>query len=473
MFSAQRIADIVKGRWLVSPASGAASPAGVSIDTRTLQPGDVFFAIAGENFDGHDFVGKAFEAGASLAVVVNGPDVSPAGPTLQVKDTAAALQQLAAVWRDHLQSHDVRVIAVTGSNGKTTTRHLIHTALCARFAGTQSPKSFNNHLGVPLTLLAARASDDFVVAEVGTNHPGEIPHLSAIVRPDVAVITNVGTAHIGHFGTREAIGREKAALVQYLQPAGCAVVPCDEQWPDVVIPMPSDTTLVKVGEDHSANFRVENIEADPAGVCFTVNGSRPINLPLVGRHNAVNAAMALAVARWCAVKDDDIAHALSRATAVPMRLDVRRLDAADGPPLVLLNDSYNANPNSMLAGLQTLQSYSPSRQGRRVAILGDMRELGDDGPAEHEHLGNAIVQLGDSDAPIHRAVCVGELMQHCAAALQRVWRRDRVLHVVDIDETSGRRIAEALRGGDVVLLKGSRGMALERLIPFIEQRLQV
>jgi len=226
----QQFELVTAGTWVHAPADADARLAGVSIDSRTIRPGEVFVALPGERFDGHDFLERAAEAGAAILIVEEEAAVDrgvmPDGcAILQVQDTYATLRQLGRAYRGWLAAHNVTVIAVTGSNGKTTTRHLIHAACSAKLSGTQSPKSFNNHIGVPLTLLAASVEDDFVVVEIGTNHPGEVAALGELVRPDAAVITSVGEEHMAFFGTLEAVAVEEASIGRFVRPGGFVVTP--------------------------------------------------------------------------------------------------------------------------------------------------------------------------------------------------------------------------------------------------------
>lgn len=398
------LADAAGGRWLGHPPDDAHAT-GVSIDTRTLKPGEVYVAIRGERFDGHDFVPRAFEAGAAAAIVERETDA--AGPTLLVHDAVAALQQLASVWRAVVDHGGCRVIAVGGSNGKTTTRHLIHTVLSrGGLTGTQSPKSFNNHLGVPLTLLSARPEHDFVVVEVGTNHAGEVAALAAIVRPDAAVVTAIGREHLEHFGSLEAVAREELSLLDFVKDGGPRWTPRDP-------PPPFD------------------------GV---------VNLP--GEHQRGNAALAAAIGRWMGVRESDIELALAEVQPLPGRGVVHVFPGAVG--LAVIDDTYNANPDSMLAALSVLRDLDARR---RVAVLGDMFELGDHAAPGHDEVTRAAVDVADD------VTLVGDAF---AAAATRLGLAARVLPALDASDLTS--IVDTWRDGDVVLVKGSRGMRMERVI---------
>lgn len=399
-----QFAQITDGRWLTEPADLDAPLLGVSIDTRTIEPMQVFVAIGGEHHDGHEFVGDALHRGATFAIVQR--DV--AGPALAVNDTVKALQKLASAWREELADHGCKVIAVTGSSGKTTTRQLIHHALGARFTGTQSPKSFNNHLGVPLTLLGARREHDFVVAEVGSNHPGEIAQLAEILRPDAAVITTIGEAHIGNFGSRRAIEKEKRSLYRFVRDGGLKVEPDLE---------PQEKLVGR--------------------------------LPVPGEHMKRNAQAAVEVARWMGVSDAAIAERLASAPAVEGRLQRLRFHG-----LSVIHDAYNANPDSIRAALDVLMSLPAER---RVLVLGDMLELGEHSAAAHRRVG---AQFREQRRPGDLLITIGpEAKLAGGEHVFGSWSDDLP-----------QRIAGLLEVGDLVLLKGSRAGRLERLLPAIERR---
>jgi len=414
---------ITGGEWLIEPAPGSeeAVETGLSHDTRTLTPGQVYLAVKGEHHDGHRFVSRALENGAACAIVSDEAAVGP-GPVLLVDDTVAALQELASAYRDELAKNDCKVIGVCGSNGKTTTRHLIHHVLTrCGLRGTQSPKSFNNHLGVPLTLLAASRNDDFVACEIGTNHPGEIASLGDIAWPDAAVITSVGEEHLEFFKTIDGVAKEEAAILPFVRPHGYVTLPTeaaqliasyyDVQEGVVMLPVPLGNTDRDV----------------------------PIDFPLLGEHNRMNAALVVALGRWLSLPTDAMHDALRCVQPPPGRLREIKL----GQGVTVLDDSYNANPDSMRAALAVLNEAA----GRKVAVLGDMLELGTASNAAHRAIIDEARRMSDE------VVLVGERFGGAA------WSADLPGEVAD-----------RLEPGDTVLLKGSRGMALERMIPAIEKR---
>lgn len=434
------LARVTRGRWLAEPRAEVAL-AGVNIDTRSLRPGQVYVAIRGERFDGNTFTNQALQAGAAMAIVDRDVEVQAKGPVLRVDDTVAALQAMAAAYRDALREAGCRVIAITGSNGKTTTRNLIHTVLSAKLRGTQSPKSFNNHLGVPLTLLGASLEppDDFVVVEIGSNHPGEVAALGKIVRPDAAVVTSIGHEHMEFFGALENVAKEEFSIAGFVE--GPVFVPASHRLP--------------------AGF-----EAPTTAMVFEDDAAVPSDLPLPGEHNRRNAAAAAAVARWFGLDDATITRALRGAKPVDGRL--QRIEIGS---VSVIHDAYNANPSSMAAALRTLATLPVAQSGRRVAILGDMFELGDEGPQLHRGTAEVIAGIErETPGAIAAVVTIGSLSMFTADALQRAWPTapERVRPFAAWSDDLPAQVAALLRPSDLVLLKGSRGMKLERLLPAIE-----
>lgn len=438
-WSFDHLVRVTDGAWLREPEADGRSPdpapTGLGHDTRTLCAGHAYLAVEGERFDGHGYVGEAFARGAALAIV--GRDVGPvaAGPTLLVDDPVAALQDLASAYRDVLARGHCKVIAVCGSNGKTTTRHLLHHVLTAAgLTGTQSPKSFNNHLGVPLTLLAARPEHDFVACEIGTNHPGEVESLAAIAWPDAAVITSIGREHLEFFKTIDGVAHEEAAVMRFVRPDGLIVTPGEA------------AALMVPFYDVKENVALLPLK-DAAGV--------PDTFGLAGEHNRMNAALVLAVARWLQADTDRATAALATATTPPGRMQPVVLGDGDAA-VTVIHDAYNANPDSARAALEHLAA----QPGRTVAVLGDMLELGEAGPAAH-----AEVLQRARELEVSVTLAVGPLTAAAAGD-----------HVAEAWETAQEAaaavggVADHVKPGDTVLLKASRGVALERLLPALEEK---
>jgi UDP-N-acetylmuramoyl-tripeptide--D-alanyl-D-alanine ligase len=456
-FEPDNLRQITAGRFVKKAGAAVTSPIeGVSTDTRTLGRGQVFVALRGERFDGHDHLAAAAEAGAPVMIVDReqvAREVAAEVTIIHVPDTTAALGQLAAAYRKTLPG---RIIAVTGSVGKTTTKQLIHAVLSTRFTGKASPKSFNNHIGVPLTLLSASPADAYVICEVGTNAPGEIAALGRIIEPDIAVITAVGVAHLEGLGSVEAVLKEKASLLSHLREGGLAIVNGDV--PGLVDYRRIAPSMIIYGLGESCHLRLTKYTPVAAGAEFEINGRWRFKLPLLGEHNARNALAAVAVARHMKLTEPQIAHGLDRAIAPPGRLRLASLGT-----LTIIDDSYNANPDSMAAALRVLESYPAA--GRRVAVLGDMLELGADAPQYHRALGEAV-----ATSNIDLAVFVGRLSLFAAEVVNRRGAAGRAHAEPTVTDAGADTIAALLRDGDTVLLKASRGIALERLLPALEKR---
>ncbi len=438
----QNLANVTQGRWLVEPDDLSAEVTGLWHDTRELKPGQAYLAIRGENFDGHDFVDNAFAAGASLAIVSAAPPSLEGGAggrvpkqtVLRVGDTIKALQDLARAYRDALKADGCKVIGIAGSNGKTTTRHLIHHVLThAGLKGTQSPKSFNNHLGVPLTLLSGKPRDDFVACEIGTNHPGEIDFLSAIARPDIAVITSIGEEHLEFFGGLDGVIEEEFSIANHFDEQTLCIAPNEVPWVDSVI--------------ESAYLRAEPLHQQALLLAEALD---PVHEP-----TRQNGMLAACVALSIGVKPDIIESAYRDAPRPAGRW--QRL--ALGQQTTVIHDAYNANPDSVASAMQALWRLHAKR---KVFVFGDMFELGEHAEHSHRQVGRFVAGM-----PIDLFVTIGPLAGlaideangpvSCRA--YQAWTDDLPDQVVNL-----------LQPGDTVLLKASRGMRLERLIPAIERR---
>ena len=383
---------VTGGRWLNPPAGPDLPLTGLGIDSRTLKPRQVFLAVKGDQFDGHDFIAQAAQAGAAVALVERVEETTANSPPglLLVDNTVTALHQLARSYRDALRSQGCHVIAVVGSNGKTTTRHLIHAVLSSKFKGTQSPKSFNNHLGVPLTLLGASADDRYVVAEVGTNHPGEIDALGKLLQPDAAVITCIGKEHMEFFGDMQGVAEEEAAITQHLPPQGEVFVETDAYpWVRKTTTFnPNTKTTVYGLGSMGAEEQSQNLGNRQQ---FAISDTMTIDLPLIAPHDINNALAAIEVGRSMGVSDDLIKDSLEQTRPMPGRLEVKRFG-----PVTVIDDTYNANPDSTLAALKVLADYPTAQAGRRIVVLADMLELGATAQDAHREIGQALSQMSKS-----------------------------------------------------------------------------
>lgn len=425
---------------------------GVSTDTRSITEGALFVALRGERFDGHNFLQQAYESGARAAIVEDAAN-APAGMALiRVRSTLEAFGALAAA---HRKQFDVPVVAVTGSYGKTTTRALIVQALSAKFGVLAPPGNFNNEVGVPQTLLQLNEAHNAAVLEMGMRGTGQIGYLANIAQPTVAVITNIGPQHIELLGSLQAIAGAKAEVLPFLPMHGCAVLPADSEHLDF-LKQYAACPVVTFGESETADYRVLDIGTDESGnVVFTIQHSEQkianLKLPLPGRHNAINAAAALAVAGVLRVPLEDAARVLEQVEVPGARM---RVVQANG--ITIIDDCYNAGPNSMHAALETLRDFPGN--GRRFAVLGAMRELGDWTSSEHRKIG----ALAASCAEV--VVGVAEEARELVEAAQNVgaipfhsdWCPDAA--------AAAERTRELVREGDVVLVKGSRSVGLETVV---------
>ena len=466
----------------------------ISTDSRGDLAGALFVPLVGERFDGHRFLSTALDAGAAGALI--GRDrLSPADfealasrgrPLWLVDDTLAAYQELGRLWRRNLA---IPVVAVTGSAGKTTTRELIRGVLAPLGPVVASSGNENNDVGAPLTLLKAGSCTAALVVEMGMRGLGEIERLSRCAEPDVAVITNIGTAHIGRLGSREAIATAKCEITASLRPDGLLVIPAGDPlleqalapvWSgrvsrvaladDALAPgtPPADLVGLLVGGAASGPSGSPAIGAaggdtppedpqDAAGGWIRVDGLPPIPLPLPGRHNARNLLLALAVAQELGV---DPATLSSLEVEVPGGRS-RRLTIGG---LELLDETYNASPEAVLAALELLASQSLAEGGRRFAVLGTMLELGESSLALHRQVAQRARDLGLDGLVIVDGAEEGEAMLEAAAGIARLSR-------VHSPQEALEPLLGWLRPGDRLLLKGSRGVALERLIPLLQEHL--
>jgi UDP-N-acetylmuramoyl-tripeptide--D-alanyl-D-alanine ligase len=438
-----------------------AAVTGVSIDSRSVAPGEIFIALRDQR-DGHGFVADALARGAALAMV----DHTPPGAMdttklLRVADTLAGLTALGAAGRARAAA---RVVGVTGSVGKTTTKEMLRVAFSAFGATHASAASHNNHWGVPLTLARLPREAESAVIEMGMNNRGEIAPLSRLTQPDVAIITSIGTAHIGMLGSQAAIAAEKGDIIAGIAPGGTVILPADSTFLPELMTRARDAGLhvMTHGEAEAANARLLNYQASPeGGIAEIALGGEQLALHLTapGRHVALNACAVLAAVKALGLAPDIAARALGGFTAGAGRGALRRIRVAGGEAL-LIDDSYNASVASVRAGLAVLAAQPATR---RLFAFGDMLELGAEGPAQHATLAEDVSKICDL------VFCCGPLSAHLFHALPAHHRGGHFL-----DSTSlAPALHDALKPGDAVLVKGSLGSRMGVIIKALTAGVQV
>ena len=448
-FSVKELARIIKAQ----PTKDSAVFTGISTDSRTIRPGDCFFAIEGENFDGHDYVRNAFDKGAACAVV--GKDTDFAGSCLlRASDPVKALGDFAAQYR---RQHRFKVVAITGSVGKTTTRRITHHILSRYFRTFQAPKNFNNDIGLPLTLLGADPDHEIIVAEIGGNRPGEIAQLARIAQPDVAVITNVYPAHLAGFGNLKTIIDEKSSIAEPLPPHGALIIngSFDRLIDACLAKTASFTTF---GKSDNCDIQGKDIIYDGSASRFTINGTE-IHLPLPGPGNVENALAAWAICRHFGLTIADFAQTLKTAPPAPMRAELLQIGT-----LTVLNDCYNANPASMQNALHILRRLASSEKRRSVFICGDMAELGNQSRLLHAELGKAA-----AGANISLLLAVGRFAKAAAQAAKENTACELDAKCFENTDSACNSLAEFIKDYDIVLVKGSRSAGLEKIVEKLKQ----
>lgn len=455
--SATRLAELTGGEVVYGPADAVFT--GVEIDSRAVTAAQAFFALPGEHSDGHDWVGDAARAGARVAVVSHFDAGLAAGigdfalAVVLVPDTAVALAALA---KHHRSTLRCAVIGITGSTGKTSTKDFLVAALGSQRVVTATRGNRNNELGVPLTVLEAGPRTDVLIVEMGMRAEGQIEELCAIVRPTAGVVTNIGQSHMELLGSQDAIVRAKGELVGCVPVTGRAFLNGDDAWSRTL----AQRTLAPVtwyGTSANADVRASDVETDDLGrptLTLSAGGQEVrFALPLPGRHHAYTAAAAAAVALYLGVTLDEIVDGLRHVVTTGMRMEF--FTAANG--VTVVNDAYNANPTSMRAAITALADIRAG--GSRVAVLGDMMELGSLTELAHFQLGETVATSG-----IDALVTVGRCAQRIAeGALAHGMSAARVRSCATVDEAS-EVLDDLLAAGDVVLVKASRSMGLERIV---------
>jgi len=424
----------------------------ICTDSRQAQPGDLFFALAGDRFDGHDFLAEVAEKKVAGLVVERkrAPAGDPGCAVLLAENTRHALGCLAARYR---ADFNLPMVAVSGSNGKTTAKELLAAVLSEKFVTLWSQASFNNDIGVPVTLLKLERNHGAAVLEAGTNHPGELAPLLQMIRPTFGVITSLGREHLEFFGDLSGVADEEGWLAELLPVEGTLVINGDDEWAEHVIRR-AKARVVRIGFKASNDWRATNVMTDETGITFHATTPRgefsgEYRVNLLGRHQAVNAMLAAAVGAEMGLSPEEVRRGLTRCKPPKMRLQIWE---ANG--IRVLDDSYNANADSMLAALQTLHDFPT--QGRRIAVLGDMAELGEHSAGAHAEIGRRAAEL-----KISCLIAVGQWSRQTVAAA-RAAGLETASEFADVPSAAA-AVKATVRPGDLVLLKASRAVGLERV----------
>ena len=443
------IAGLASGT-LVGSGSGVVTA--VSTDTRSIQAGQLFVALRGERFDAHDFLATAFAQGAAAALVQKVNPALPDFPQIKVPDSLGGLQTLAKNYRAKFQ---IPIIGITGSNGKTSTKEMVAAVLGERFRVTKTVGNLNNHIGVPISLLRFEREHQVAVLEYGMNHPGEMAGLLGIASPEHAIVTNVGVAHIEFLGTREGIAREKAILAESIPAEGTVVLNADDDFASWIARR-CRAQVVMAGFS-KGQVSAADIKHCAGGEEFTVITQKEklrVHLPVPGEHMVHNALQAIGIGLAFGLSLSECAAGLAK-TALPAgRLQVKALGG-----ISIVNDAYNANPDSMIAALRTVANLPAS--GRRVAALGEMGELGQESLIGHERVGKAVadhgfdvlIAVGERAYPIARSAVAAGLMES---------------RTVKSNAEAADILNTILEPGDLLLLKGSRSAGIDQIIPLLE-----
>lgn len=466
----QEVMDAIGGVLHSDEESTRKLVTGISWDSRSVQPGDLFMALPGERVDGNDYVAAAIGAGAAMVVCTREPGANAlaiagefACPLAVVQDGVEALSNLAAYWRSALRCV---VVGVTGSTGKTSTKDLLLSVLGQRYRTHATKGNYNNELGIPYTVLTAPEDSEVLVVEMGMRGFGQIAAGCRIARPDVAVVTNVGVCHMELLGSRANIARAKGEMVAALEPNGMAVVNADDDMTHELLESAGaferDLRVTRFGCSEAADVRAEQVELGADGCArfmLRLGEEEPfeVQLGMPGAHNVMNALAAAAVGSYLGESPQQIAAGLAQAGASKMRMELARTKSG----LTVINDAYNANPDSMRAALSTLAAMDCP--GRRVAVLGDMGELGEDEAELHRQVGRAA-----AGSSLSLLLCAGPLAAQIAAGAREAGAAFAVEEVAGVDEAIA-FLKGWLQPGDTVLVKASRFMGFERIAEEISE----
>lgn len=451
----QEILEAVDGKLVGDVSDLALTVEKVDTDSRNIHPGALFIPLEGERFDGHAFINDSLEAGAAGCLFARDrTSYLPGKFYIKVSSTQRALRDLARWYKSRF---NIPFIGVTGSVGKTTTKDMVAAVLGEHYKVLKTEGNFNNEIGLPLTLLRLNHTHEICVIEMGMDHFGEIDCLSGIVEPDVAVITNIGDAHIENLGSRENILKAKCEIFNHLKPGGLAVLNGDDELL-TTLRGKKDVSIVWCGRDDSCDYRASDIVSDGESVIRckvdTPNNHCDVEIPALGDHMIYPALVAGAIGEYYGLSQEEIVRGILHFAPTKMRMNILR--RADG--ITILNDTYNANPQSMRAAIEVL---STGKAKTKIAVLGDMFELGPLAPALHAGVGECVARSG-----IDCLVCAGELSKYIADAAEAngmtevYWRPNKKEALTVLEQV--------VKPNCTVLVKASRGMAFEEIVEFLK-----
>ncbi len=430
----------------------------MSIDSRRVKPGDLFFAIIGENNDGHNFIPEAVDNGAKIVITSRSINPYSGLAIILVRDTTRALQDLASYIRDKIKS--LKVIGITGSAGKTTTKDIIASILGEEKKVLKSKGNYNNEYGLPLSLLELDGNEDIAILEMAMRHKGDISRLAEIAKPDVGIITNIGPAHLENLKTVENIARAKEELLIGLNPDGIAVLNYDDKHIREMVNKFADLNKITISlKDKNVDYYADQIEYIKNGEesRFRVHegdNNYILEMDRAGEHNIYNALAAIAVARAMDVSWDSIKNGIKDIEVTELRQEIRKIDG-----IRIINDSYNANPLSMKAGIDSLINIDGSR---KIAVLGAMLELGRIENAAHKEIGKYLYKNG-----VDVLVGVGSMGEIIAEGASEAGMAEQSIYIYDSNEDAAYFINKIMRSGDAILVKGSRALEMEEIVDLL------
>ena len=457
MFTVKDVLNSTKGKLLSGNEDDILK--GVSTDTRRIKGGELFIAIKGERFDGHNFILDAVSRGVGGVLVQEGciTNANFKTPDIFFASVPNSIKALGDVAHFRRSRYKVPLIGITGSNGKTTTKEMIAAILSKKFNVLKNFGTENNHIGVPLTLMRLNPEHKVVVMEMGTNHLGEVRRLSEIARPTVALITNIGPSHLEYLKDTDTVLKAKCEVLDYLDKDGKVVINGDDK---KLKNLKTNFKVIKFGLSKECDFYADKVNLEPDGINFRLNGKWEMNLDIVGRHNVYNVLGAIATTWDFGVSIEEAKDALREFRVPNMRMEVKRIG-----DIKIINDSYNSNPLSMKQAIEALKDITT--KGRKILVAGDMLELGRLSGRFHHLVGRQAAESG-----IDLIVAVGKLAEHVAKGAQEAGMSQTKIKLCNLTKDACQTVTHLIKKGDTVLVKGSRAMKMEQIVEGLETQLK-